>query len=147
MITHVSLPKCENLSLSLDCGRKLEINLQVIIASHIVFLSDSNSARFMVQVILQEMCGALFSTWSKKEDCHHCGGAMESMFLKLPQKLLSSSQPMNRWNRHKTSPYFIDLHYSVILMVSTFSSNLLQANHYICHLLSLNFMLSFDIGL
>lgn len=57
------------------------------------------SARFMVRLLLKGACWVVFSTWSKKEECGHCGEEMESMLLKLSLRLQSSLQLMKRWSR------------------------------------------------
>lgn len=65
------------------------------------------SARFMVQLISKGTYWAVFDIWWKRVELSRCGEAMESTFLKLPQKLLSSSQPMNRWGGLQT--FFLHL--------------------------------------
>lgn len=98
-------------------------------------LSHSDSARFTAPLILKGMCGAVFSTWWKKGDCSRCGGAMESMFLKSPQKLLSSSQLMNRWSRLES--LFFAINYSLFLLHLTFFQAFLMISHCVSNVLKI----------
>lgn len=95
-LIHESLVMCEGFLFSFGLWqRAFEINLPWnVTVLHKVRLSDSG--RFTAPVILKGTCRAVFGTWSMKEDYSHYGGAMGSMFLKLPQKRQSSSQLMNR---------------------------------------------------
>lgn len=54
------------------------------------------TVRFTVSLTLKGTWWAAFRIWSKKVECSPCGGATGWMSWKLPQKLPSSSQLMNR---------------------------------------------------